>query len=1013
MATIAKRTLDMDQSNQHLRPPHPRRPPAHRSVSLLHSPRTSPPSQRGYSQSKDNKNPGSIEASDQSGSSPDHDKPGVYRNNSAESSSADTNSRPLICKDSSGESSNADRWFDNSNNDVSNTTLVDSESIITSAMTWQGCADNDAHLSDDPPFFLQHSSSEDKTPMQGQQPEPGRYPSRTQMPDQYLALGADDNSSDDFRGVIDDLTIENNKLKRKLRKYEALQDAHLDDEKLFEIRVHGLPPTKKQELEELLRKFADGLQVQPSQAGSSTTTFNKDRMMPGLRTHQSSSSKASALPPDSAYVSASGTASSAPSGSASGQNIKRFQPSALSRRNNIQSYLHDIPQGLLPQHSTAMTEKTKKKLVVRRLEQIFSGSVAVLNGRQHPLQQQEVSRLAARADRSAREASGRHALAEGNREARIMEDDNDGSSAIKTTLSDEARSKESISDGATPKGIKSTDSKESLHALPEQGISERDFLEKVLSGRSPQQRPTRPLDLDPQRAQNSAENIDYIRHLGFSPPDAYSSRSPEEGHGWIYLNLLMNMAQLHTINVTTDFVKRALQDYSTRFELSSDGRKVRWRRNRTYASVNSEMDGTSSDSLNYSPSGQSPRKRIKLGAGDKFAYTPMFAKLTSEETDESSADAASIQSPLDAPENQGKSLRNRSGSRGPKNHRKRENGPIIFYNNAKFCTDLSGNNKTEAAMIYNPIMYHVAASNPLGSHEAPISDQTAEKKGPLNDAYDLPEPMDLADNPIPPSMEINFPPTTPLTSPSEQSPFEMEVSGLGGVYPADNFAINVRTKHARNDQLAPQKVRHQPPLRYPNRLADIIMRDGGSRKGRSAFREEFTSSRQKDLPPSKLPPASCFISLDNSESEDDSDEEGSLSFPSGALEVPAVAPQPIKMTSWSSDEESDDEMSSEQDDDQDGTASDDGSLDFLEGLREVDPDFIRAREREYDSIMAERLAEEIPAGSSAATAGGGSGVNTPASVHQVEDADAAVLHIPSSVAASPSDSMIVNEDAAR
>lgn len=989
MATIARRTFDMDQSHQHLRPPHPRRPPAHRSVSLLHSPRTSAPLRRNYIQPKDNQNPGPREASDQSGSSPDDTKPGVYSNYSGESSSADTNSRPLVFKDSSGESSNADKWFDKSNNDVSNTSVVDN----------------------DPPFFLQHSSSEDKSPMQGQHPGSGRFPSRTNMPDQYLSLGADDNSSDDFRGVIDDLTIENSKLKRKLRKYEALQDAHLDDEKLFEIRVHGLPASKKQELEELLRKFADGLQ--DSQADPSITTFNKERLRPSLQTHQTSSSKFSAVP-DSAYVSASGPASSAPSGSASGQNIKPFQPSALSRRNNIQNYLHDIPQGLLPQHSTAMTEKTKKKLVVRRLEQIFSGSVAALNGRQHPLQQQEVSQLAAKADRSDREAAGRQALAEGNREARIMDDDNDQSAAMKTTSSDEACSKESMSDEATPKEIKSTNSKQSLHELPEQGISERDFFEKLPPGHVRQQRPTRPLDLDPQRAQVPTENIDYIRHLGFSPPDAYSSRSPEEGHGWIYLNLLMNMAQLHTINVTTDFVKKALQDYSTRFELSSDGRKVRWRRNRTYARAISEMDGSSSSSPNSSPSGQSPRKRIKLGAGDKFAYTPMFAKRLSEETDESSADTASNQSPRDAFGDQGNALRDRSGSRVLKNHRKRENGPIIFYNNAKFCTDLSGDNKTEAAMIYNPIMYHVATSNPVGGHDAPMSERTSEKKGPLNDAYELPEPMDLADNPIPPSMEINFPPATPLTSGSERSPFAMEVSGLGGVYPADNFAINVQTKHARNDQLTPQTVRQQLPERYPNRLADIIMKDGGSHKGGSAFHKEFTSSRRKDLPPSELPPASCFISVEESESEDDSDEEGSLSFPPGALELPAAsaAPQPMKMASWSSDEESDDEMSSEHGDDQDDSASD-GSLDFLAGIREVDPDFIRARELEYDSIMAERLAEEIPAGSSAATAGGGSGVNTPASVQQVEHADAALPHtLPRLVAASSSDSMIVNEDEA-
>jgi len=66
--------------------------------------------------------------------------------------------------------------------------------------------------------------------------------------------------------------------------------------------------------------------------------------------------------------------------------------------------------------------------------------------------------------------------------------------------------------------------------------------------------------------------------------------------------------------------------------------------------------------------------------------------------------------------------------------------------------------------------------------------------------------------------------------------------------------------------------------------------------------------------------------------------------------------------------------------DEDDDESDDGSIDLLATAREIDPEAIRAREREYDSNIAERLAEGIPAGSSAATAGGGSGSNSPASV---------------------------------
>lgn len=48
---------------------------------------------------------------------------------------------------------------------------------------------------------------------------------------------------------------------------------------------------------------------------------------------------------------------------------------------------------------------------------------------------------------------------------------------------------------------------------------------------------------------------------------------------------------------------------------------------------------------------------------------------------------------------------------------------------------------------------------------------------------------------------------------------------------------------------------------------------------------------------------------------------------------------------------------------------------------------IRASERGHDSKMAGRLTEEIPAGSSAATAGGGSGFNSPDSVSVGDDVE--------------------------
>ena len=62
-----------------------------------------------------------------------------------------------------------------------------------------------------------------------------------------------------------------------------------------------------------------------------------------------------------------------------------------------------------------------------------------------------------------------------------------------------------------------------------------------------------------------------------------------------------------------------------------------------------------------------------------------------------------------------------------------------------------------------------------------------------------------------------------------------------------------------------------------------------------------------------------------------------------------------------------------------GFTLDQGDIDMLATARQQDPDTIRAFEREYDAAVADRLAEDIVAGSSAATAGGGSGFNSPAS----------------------------------
>src|SRR6266700_6675017 len=105
---------------------------------------------------------------------------------------------------------------------------------------------------DDPPFFLRNSSSSETPPeapeqrMARLQPQSAAIAYRPGL----MRLGTEGSSTEDFRSVIDDLTVANKKLKQKLRKYEKLYDAHLQEEKLFEVRFHGLPDHKKKELEE-------------------------------------------------------------------------------------------------------------------------------------------------------------------------------------------------------------------------------------------------------------------------------------------------------------------------------------------------------------------------------------------------------------------------------------------------------------------------------------------------------------------------------------------------------------------------------------------------------------------------------------------------------------------------------------------------------------------------------------------------------------------------------------------
>jgi hypothetical protein len=919
-----------------------RRQPAHLSVSLLHS-LTGAKAQPSTHDSE---------------SSPDD-----LSTRAAALSDSPSSLQPLHGKPSSGGSSNAEGWFDTSNA--------------------QRRANNASYTDSDPPFFMRNSSSYDSPPDgHGQQARNGQM--NVDL-DRSLALRpglihaeTDGSSTEEYRGVIDDLTIENKKLKRKLKKYEKMHDAHLKDDKLFEIRVHGLPVDKKRELEDMLRNFASNITTR----GGGEFPVNGYEGITQVKGAESSMT--SLLQNDSAYasMSASGRGSSAQSGS--GSKHGKITPTArFTKQRNVHSYLHHIPENLMPQQNPeSMSEQTRKKLVVGRLEQIFAGRGAATGPHHQALQQEQVSQMAAHADR----AYGQPTRKEGVREAAIM---------LKET-------EEPMDSTAANPARLDMDTSNATNHMEHEYVDEQDFANK-----SPDyvQRPTRPIDLDLDRAQVPADNMRYIRHLGFSPLDIGSTEVPEDGHGWIYLNVLINMAQLHTLHVTADFVTKAVTECSERFEVSTDGRKVRWKgitRNIRLAPIEAEDDDDESNA------DMSPRKRMKrthtanarhklqtessghgavAAKANKLVYTPLFHHRSSmEDSEDSSSDDYddSGSSVMARPVGNESSAMTSSGIRTAmapaKKQKKRTDGPIIFYNNAGFCTDLSSDR--DGPNPRNRPVYRTANVLPIGRPYHVAKGKTLELRGPLDEAGTLPEAMSLGDNPIATDMELTFPPPSPPKAYKSRHlhQSEFEVTGMGGVYPADHFAVSVESRRAVVDHIPVQRATHDSTTKAaPHKLAAILRAGRSKTAASSGPGIQITKRKYTEHPPSRLPPASCFMpSGEDSTSESDSeidDAENNDADSPDAL-PPSAAPQAMGHFDARS-EDSDVDMEDDEDDDDDDDESD-GSLDLLAAVRELDPETVRQQEREYDMNMADRLAEAIPAGSSAATAGGGSGFASPA-----------------------------------
>ncbi|KAI1659481.1 frequency clock protein [Daldinia decipiens] len=742
-------------------------------------------------------------------------------------------------RNSSGDSnetgiSDPKKWFDTSNQKAMHTTDID-----------------------EAPFYQKETDSSNE--------EVAKYGLPLQSPAYRIrpvGLAHSNQSADEFRSVIDDLTVENKRLKEELRKYKQMGPDSLRRDKLFEVKVHGLSSRKKRELEAALRDFTTSLE--DSSVGPSPSRKKASGKLKNVHSstskHASSSSGSNSRPVDSAYASMSaGPSSSVP--------FLPGQAKAARERSEqkIENYLRDIPEGLWPR-PTIMTEKDKKKLVVKRLEHLFTGKMAdpaehilLPQVPEHIVEDVEmggtINRAAAPSD-TMREAQIQPR--DSSRKESSSRDNGSASNAHSHSNGDQTDTRDNGNGNAT-----------SNSRANESGNNTSPHISTLL----PEQRPTRPRDLDPDRRQVPSENMDYIRHLGLVAPESqkqFSARdvSPD-AEGWVYLNLLCNLAQLHILNVTPAFIRNAVSEKSTMFQLSPDGRKIRWR---------GGIEGTkfSSDSGSYSQHNQSSddtdgsndqeqrkkqktqgsgndvnaHKPSKFGLGvqqsnssESFHYKPLFVHHQTSSSDEQPSGGDETGSSFGPPEesNMGgmDSRWGQSGVSGISQRKRRRDGAIIYYSGAPFCTDLSGD---FGEGEISPATYDMTSSgdhgnkgpmqpmqpHSLGNTRPQFSRSTSGSSLPFRPLSTLQSRSTL--------MEVDYSDPPELTSAEtddedieadfswsdskQHAPLlNLEASGLGGTYPEDHFVVIVptrRPKHAYYDENSASEDEDETPSIRPS-----------------------------------------------------------------------------------------------------------------------------------------------------------------------------------------------------
>lgn len=818
-----------------------------------------------------------------------------------------------------------------------------------------------------------------------------------------ISRSRDESSSEEYRSIIDDLTIENQKLKEKLKKYGRSTVAHLESQKLFEIKIHSLSARKRRELEELLHSFSTGLDSSSEDLSINPTgRQSKAYPLPGKNTkHKSVSSGSNSRPTDSAYASMSRSGPSHSSSTGEGHSTVQSRDTKDRR---MQDFLQDIPQGLLPRTSLELTENQRKRMVVRRLEQLFTGKTGPLMGvHNHSLQQQEVSKSAARADQVSK---SHYSTREGVREAHIgppnMELDKQG------FVSAQNNSKTSKSPTAQSNSFQSNFPPNKSRGSP-----------------SPEQRPTRPLDLDPDRDQIGSDNVEYIRHLGISAPQLLTEESQDaavDADGWVYLNLLINMAQLHIINVTPDFIRSAVTELSRKLQISPDGKKLRWRGGTQGTLLSSDSGGSSvhhRSPIDSDGGDEASRKRRKVHANKSTLTGQALPRKANENSKGSVPTGAFFYKPIfnRYPHNfygascDGSVMSQYQYGFASREHMlgndfPRDEGPMIFYNGVKFFSDLSGDrgnfetplhvtsvdkdgyssHTRDAVGCEHPQRHLLKNRTPSGSllPFRPFKDYS---KG--GDLLQMPETRPQTPSVLSDDMDFEF--ATDLNCDSEASLapppslVDLSVSGLGGVQPADHLLYKVHTRWTKDNDVTVKVSRFSTPRSTSKKIVHTIPKSsldsfhnpGPQDNADSIIDKLHRLTARTNEPLSPLPPrpyeelpikteniSEQFLMLDPSALPEPSsyysmlsstEHTGTYSDSSSFSGIAHLRDEPLERDE---DLMSDNDIQVSSDNDamdiEDGDDDDDESIDMLAYARGIDPTAVATQEQNYEREASDK-----------------------------------------------------------